>query len=54
MINAPMGAKMRPIMKMVGKTALGVKMGCHAFNRCCLNAVSARQLCMIYTYWLAV
>jgi hypothetical protein len=27
-------------MNNVGKTAFGVKMGCQAFNRCCLKAVS--------------
>ena len=27
-------------MKKVGGTVLGVKIGCHAFNRCCRNAVS--------------
>lgn len=38
----PMGAKMMPTAKNMGKTVLGVRIGCHAFNRCCLNAVSAR------------
>ncbi|RUP43261.1 hypothetical protein BC936DRAFT_137421 [Jimgerdemannia flammicorona] len=37
----PMGAKISPTMKKVGSTVLGVKMGCHAGNRCCLNGVSA-------------
>ncbi len=35
-----MGPKSRPIMKNVGRTVLGVRMGCHALSRCCLNAVS--------------
>ena len=35
-----MGAKIRPIINKVGSTAFGVNIGCHAFNRCCLNAVS--------------
>ena len=30
-----------PMMKRVGRTVLGVRMGCHAFKRCCLKAVSA-------------
>lgn len=38
--SPPIGANKRPIMKRVGKTVLGVRMGCHAFSRCCLNAVS--------------
>lgn len=28
-------------MKNVGKTVRGVRIGCHAFKRCCLNAVLA-------------
>lgn len=35
-----MGAKIIPIMKSVGRTVLGVSMGCHALSLCCLNAVS--------------
>lgn len=31
---------MSPTRKRVGKTVLGVRIGCQAFNRCCLNAVS--------------
>lgn len=37
----PIGRNTRPIIKNVGKTVLGVRMGCHAFNRCCLKAVSS-------------
>ena len=36
----PMGAKRMPMMKSVGNTVFGVRIGCHAFRRCCLNAVS--------------
>lgn len=36
----PMGAKMRPMTRRVGRTVLGVRMGCQALSRCCLNAVS--------------
>ena len=36
----PMGAKRIPMMKRVGSTVFGVRIGCHAFRRCCLNAVS--------------
>ena len=36
----PMGAKMTPTAKNSGSTVLGVKMGCHAFSRCCLKALS--------------
>jgi hypothetical protein len=36
----PMGANMMPVMKSVGRTVLGVSIGCHAFRRCCLKAVS--------------
>ena len=36
----PMGAKRMPMMKKVGRTVLGVRMGCQAFKRCCLKAVS--------------
>lgn len=38
--SPPIGANRRPIMKRVGRTVLGVRIGCHAFRRCCLNAVS--------------
>jgi len=41
MRRPPMGAKMMPMMKRVGKTVLGVRIGCHALRRCCLKAVSA-------------
>ena len=36
----PIGANMMPVMNSVGRTVLGVSMGCHAFRRCCLKAVS--------------
>ena len=36
----PMGAKTRPMMRRVGRTVFGVKIGCQAFRRCCLKAVS--------------
>lgn len=38
-----MGANSIPMMKSVGNTVLGVRIGCQAFSRCCLNAVSAAQ-----------
>ena len=38
-----MGAKRIPMMNSVGSTVRGVRIGCHAFSRCCLNAVSAEQ-----------
>jgi len=31
-------------MKNVGKTDFAVRIGCHAFNRCCLKEVSMDQL----------
>ena len=40
----PMGAKSIPRMKKVGRTVLGVRMGCHAFKRCCLKAVSKSRM----------
>jgi hypothetical protein len=40
MRRAPMGAKMMPMMRSVGRTVFGVRIGCQAFSRCCLNAVS--------------
>jgi len=36
-----MGANIIPMMKSVGRTVLGVSMGCHALSLCCLNAVLA-------------
>ena len=33
---------MIPNIKNVKITGLGVKIGCHAFNCCCLNAVSIK------------
>ena len=38
-----MGANRMPTMNSVGRTVRGVRMGCHAFSRCCLNAVSGRE-----------
>ena len=35
-----MGAKRMPTINSVGRTVRGVRMGCHAFSRCCLKAVS--------------
>ena len=43
MSRAPIGAKTMPMIKRVGRTVFGVRMGCHAFRRCCLKAVSAVQ-----------
>jgi hypothetical protein len=40
MRRPPMGAKIMPIMKRVGRTVFGVRIGCHALRRCCLKAVS--------------
>ena len=40
--NPPMGAKTSPTMKRVGRTVLGVRIGCQALSRCCLNAVSGK------------
>jgi len=36
----PIGIKVMPIKKRVGNTFFGVKMGCQAFKRCCLIALS--------------
>lgn len=41
----PIGANMTPMMKSVGRTVFGVSIGCHAFRRCCLKAVSRRRNC---------
>lgn len=35
-----MGANMIPMMRSVGRTVFGVRIGCQAFSRCCLKAVS--------------
>jgi hypothetical protein len=43
MRRAPMGAKMMPMMRSVGRTVFGVRIGCHAFSRCCLKAVSMQS-----------
>jgi hypothetical protein len=39
----PMGAKHRPTMNKTGRTVLGVRIGCQAFRRCCLKAVSDNE-----------
>jgi hypothetical protein len=36
----PIGANKMPMMNNVGRTVLGVSIGCQALSRCCLNAVS--------------
>ena len=36
----PTGIKLIPMKKSVGNTFFGVKMGCQAFKRCCLIALS--------------
>lgn len=33
-----------PITKKAGKTVPAVKIGCHAGNRCCLKALSTRNV----------
>lgn len=38
-----MGAKMMPMMRSVGRTVFGVRIGCQAFSLCCLNAVSMQN-----------
>jgi hypothetical protein len=38
-----MGAKMIPMMRSVGSTVFGVRIGCQAFSRCCLKAVSMQS-----------
>jgi hypothetical protein len=43
-----MGAKITPTMKKRGRTVFGVKMGCHAFKRCCLNAVFGGLLLFVF------
>lgn len=42
MRSPPIGAKMMAMMNNVGRTVRGVRIGCHALSRCCLNAVSGR------------
>ncbi len=44
MRRPPIGAKMIPMMKRVGRTVLGVRIGCHALRRCCLKAVSVEEI----------
>jgi len=38
-----MGAKRIPMIRRVGRTVFGVKIGCQAFSRCCLKAVSMQD-----------
>jgi hypothetical protein len=40
---APIGTKTSPTMKKTGRAVEAVRMGCHAFSRCCLNAVSKKR-----------
>jgi hypothetical protein len=42
MRRAPMGAKRIPMIRRVGRTVFGVRIGCQAFSRCCLKAVSMK------------
>lgn len=42
-IPTPMGINEIPITKKVGKTVPAVKIGCHAGNFCCLNALSKNK-----------
>jgi hypothetical protein len=44
----PMGANMIPIAKNNGRTVLGVRIGCQAFNRCWRNAVFAGRLLFVF------
>lgn len=37
----PKGANKMPTRMNVGSTVFGVRIGCHAFSRCCLKAVSS-------------
>ena len=37
----PIGAKMIPMRKKVGRTVLGVRIGCQALRRCCLQVATA-------------
>lgn len=50
--TAPIGIKTMPMIKNEIITGPGVNRGCHAFSRCCLNAVSIVQ--NYYYYWLEV
>jgi len=43
-IPAPIGINTMPITKKDNITGRGVRMGCHAFNLCCLNAVFPGRL----------
>ena len=38
-----MGANITPTAKKSGSTVLGVRMGCHAFRRCCRKALSVQN-----------
>ena len=42
--TAPKGTKTTPTMKNTGRAVEAVKIGCHAFNRCCLKGVSVKIL----------
>lgn len=39
-----------PIIKKDNITGRGVRIGCHAFNLCCLNAVSNHNISNLYAY----
>ena len=41
--TAPIGTNIIPTMKKTGSAVEAVKIGCHAFNRCCLNGVSEKN-----------
>lgn len=41
-IPIPIGMNSIPVTKNVGRTVLAVRIGCHAGNFCCLNALSER------------
>jgi hypothetical protein len=43
-ITTPTGTKMIPITRKVMMTGMGVRMGWHAFSRCCLKAVSDEDM----------
>lgn len=42
-IMTPIGMNAIPITKNVGRTVLAVRIGCHAGNFCCLNALSVKR-----------
>ena len=47
--SPPIGAQMTPIAKKSGITVLGVRIGCHAFNRCWRKAVLAGLLLFFFS-----